>query len=58
MVTMEAYEQILAKQLAPARTGAVLVGVLGILALLLAILGVTGVVSYAASSRLQTCCSA
>jgi predicted permease len=53
MVTMESYEQILGKQLTPARTGALLVGVLGLLAMLLAIVGVMGAVSYAASQRVR-----
>lgn len=53
MVTMESYEQILGKQLTPARTGAFLVGVLGLLAMLLAVVGVIGAVSYAASQRVR-----
>jgi predicted permease len=53
MVTTEPFEQILSKQLSPARTGTVLVGILGILATLLAFVGVTGVVSYAASQRIR-----
>lgn len=53
MVTMEFYEQILGKQLTPARTGAFLVGVLGLLAMLLAVVGVIGAVSYAASQRVR-----
>jgi len=53
MITTESYEQILGKQLKPARTGAFLVGVLGLLAMLLAIVGVVGVVSYAAGRRVR-----
>ena len=53
MVTTESYEQILGKQLKPARTGALLVGILGVLAMILAIVGVMGVVSYAASQRVR-----
>ncbi|HEY1526521.1 MAG TPA: ABC transporter permease [Candidatus Angelobacter sp.] len=53
MVITESYEQILGKQLTPARTGALLVGILGVLAMLLAIVGVMGVVSYAASQRVR-----
>jgi predicted permease len=53
MVTTEAFEQILSKQLSPARTGTVLVSILGILAMVLAFVGVTGVVSYAASQRVR-----
>jgi putative ABC transport system permease protein len=53
MVTMESYEQILGKQLTPARTGALLIGILGLLAMLLAIVGVMGAVSYAASQRVR-----
>lgn len=53
MVTAESYEQILGKQLKPARTGALLVGILGFLAMLLAIVGVMGAVSYAASQRVR-----
>jgi putative ABC transport system permease protein len=53
MVTTEAYERILSRQLTPARTGALLVGILGILAMLLAVVGVTGIVSYAANRRVR-----
>lgn len=53
MVTTEAFEQILSKQLSPARTGTVLVGILGILAMVLAFVGVIGAVSYAASQRVR-----
>lgn len=53
IVTTESYEQILGKQLTPARTGALLVGILGVLATLLAIVGVMGAVSYAASQRVR-----
>ncbi len=53
IVTTESFEQILSKQLSPARTGTVLVSVLGILAMVLAIVGVVGVVSYAASQRIR-----
>jgi macrolide transport system ATP-binding/permease protein len=53
MVTTEAFEQIVSRQLSPARTGTALVGILGILAMVLAFVGVTGVVSYAASQRLR-----
>jgi predicted permease len=53
MVTTESFEQILSKQLSPARTGTVLVSILGILALVLAVVGVVGVVSYAASRRVR-----
>jgi macrolide transport system ATP-binding/permease protein len=52
-VTTEKFEQILSKQLSPARTGTALVGVLGFLAMVLAFVGVTGVVSYAASQRVR-----
>jgi predicted permease len=53
MVTTESFEQILSKQLSPARTGTVLVGILGILAMVLAFVGVVGVVSYNASQRIR-----
>jgi predicted permease len=53
MVTTEAFEQILSRQLSPARTGTALVGIFGILAMVLAFVGVTGVVSYAASQRVR-----
>jgi len=53
MTTTESYEQILGKQLTPARTSGLLVGVLGVLAMFLAIVGVMGVASYAASQRLH-----
>jgi putative ABC transport system permease protein len=53
MVTAESFEQILSKQLSPARTGTVLVGILGILAMVLAVVGVVGVVSCAANQRVR-----
>jgi macrolide transport system ATP-binding/permease protein len=53
MVTTESFEQILSRQLSPARTGTVLIGILGILAMVLAFVGVTGVVSYTASQRVH-----
>jgi predicted permease len=53
MITTESFEQILSKQLSPARTGTVLVGILSILAMVLAVVGVVGVVSYATSQRVR-----
>jgi ABC-type antimicrobial peptide transport system permease subunit len=51
MASTEAFDHALEKILLPAKTLALLVGVLGILAMVLAMVGVWGIVAYAASQR-------